>query len=210
MKYTLSLILFIVLGTVQAFSQDIEITGKVVDARSRNPIEFATIKLLDKSSGEMLAGTTTLPDGSLLLSTRSTNFLVEISFMGFITRQISDFEVVNNTVSLGTIALEEDMQQMNEVVVQGQRSTTEFQLDKRVFNVGEDLSSAGGSALDVLNNVPSVTVNIEGQILLRGTAGVQMLINGKPSVLTSDGGNALGTITAEDRKSVVQGMSLRA
>src|SRR5690606_40638748 len=145
----------------------------------------------------MLAGTTTQPDGSLLLSTRSTNFSVEISFMGFITRQLNDFEVVNNTVRLGTIALEEDMQQMNEVVVQGQRSTTEFQLDKRVFNVGDDLSSAGGSALDVLNNVPSVTVNIEGQILLRGTAGVQMLINGKPSVLTSDGGNALGTITAD-------------
>ena len=197
MKYTLPLILLFVLGTAQAFSQDIEITGKVIDARSRNPIEFATIKLLDKSSGEMLAGTTTLPDGSLLLSTRSTDFLVEISFMGFITRQLNDFEVVNNTVRLGTIALEEDMQQMNEVVVQGQRSTTEFQLDKRVFNVGQDLSSAGGSALDVLNNVPSVTVNIEGQILLRGTAGVQMLINGKPSVLTSDGGNALGTITAD-------------
>ena len=86
--------------------------------------------------------------------------------------------------------------------MQAERSTTEFQLDKRVFNVGQDLSSTGASALDVLNNVPSVTVNIEGQILLRGTGGVQILINGKPSVLTSDGGNALGTITADMIESI--------
>ena len=73
----------------------------------------------------------------------------------------------------------------------------EFKLDKRVFNVGKDLSSTGASALEVLDNVPSVTVSIEGQVRLRGNAGVQILINGKPSVLTSEGGNALGSITAE-------------
>ncbi|WP_339866078.1 TonB-dependent receptor [uncultured Algoriphagus sp.] len=197
MKRALIWILFFGLGTTSAYSQGIEVTGKVVDAKSQSPIEFATIKLLDEASGQMIAGTTTLIDGTLLLSTESKSFSVEVSFIGFISQQIKDIKVVNNKVNLGTISLEEDTKQMNEVIVQAERSTTEFQLDKRVFNVGQDLSSTGASALDVLNNVPSVTVNIEGQILLRGTGGVQVLINGKPSVLTSDGGNALGTVTAD-------------
>ncbi|SFB61239.1 outer membrane beta-barrel family protein [Algoriphagus aquimarinus] len=197
MKYMLIWILFFGLDITSAYSQGIEVTGKVVDAKSQSPIEFATIKLLNSASGQMIAGTTTLANGNLLLSTENKNFSVEVSFIGFITQQIKEFEVVDNQVNLGTISLEQDTKQMSEVVVQGQRSTTEFQLDKRVFNVGQDLSSTGASALDVLNNVPSVTVNIEGQILLRGTGGVQILINGKPSVLTNDGGNALGTLTAD-------------
>lgn len=198
MKYLLTWVLIFGLGISAAYSQGIEITGKVIDAKSQNPIEFATIKILaNDSTSQMLSGTTTLADGTFLLSTQRENFLVEISFIGFITKPIKDFEISKNQVDFGVIELEEDVKQMNEVVVQGERSTTEFQLDKRVFNVGQDLSSTGASALDVLNNVPSVTVNIEGQILLRGTGGVQVLINGKPSVLTSDGGNALGTVTAD-------------
>ncbi|GAB3217972.1 TonB-dependent receptor [Algoriphagus aestuariicola] len=197
MRFSLTCILFFGLGLSTVFSQSVEITGKVVDAKTQSPIEFATIKLLDKASGEMLAGTTTLPDGTLLLATESRSFSLEVSFMGFITQEFSEFEIVKNQVDLGTIALAEDSKLMDEVVVRGEKSTTEFQLDKRVFNVGQDLSSTGASALDVLNNIPSVNVNIEGQILLRGTGGVQVLINGKPSVLTSDGGNALGTVTAD-------------
>ncbi|RAI88451.1 outer membrane beta-barrel family protein [Algoriphagus yeomjeoni] len=197
MKNILSCFLFFILAIATAFAQGIEISGKVVDAKSQKAIEFATIKILAKDSDRMLAGTTTQSNGTLLLATESKDFTVEVSFIGFVTKQLTDFEVVNNRVDLGTISLEEDVQQMNEVIVQGQRSTTEFQLDKRVFNVGQDLSSTGASVLDVLNNVPSVTVNIEGQILLRGTGGVQVLINGKPSVLTGDGGNALGTLTAD-------------
>ena len=86
---------------------------------------------------------------------------------------------------------------LNEVEVRAEKSTTEFRLDKRVFNVGKDLSSTGASAYEVLENVPSVTVSIEGEVSLRGNSGVQILINGKPSVLADQSGNALGTITAE-------------
>jgi outer membrane receptor protein involved in Fe transport len=185
------------LGLNKVLGQEIEITGKVIDGKSKSPIEFATVKLLEKDTDNMLAGTTTQADGTLLLAATSESFRLEISFMGFVTQEFSDLEVVNNKVDLGTIALEEDSKLMDEVVIQGEKSTTEFKLDKRVFNVGQDLSSTGASALDVLNNVPSVNVNIEGQILLRGTGGVQVLINGKPSVLTGDGGNALGTVTAD-------------
>lgn len=197
MKILLTILLILGLGLNHAHGQGIEINGKVVNGKSQAPIEFAMIKVLDKESGQLIAGTITKPDGEFLLSSESRSCIVEISFMGFITRQMTEFEIRDNLLNLGTIEIEEDSKLMDEVIVQADRSTTEFQLDKRVFNVGQDLSSTGASALDVLNNVPSVTVNIEGQILLRGTGGVQVLINGKPSVLTSDGGNALGTITAD-------------
>ena len=86
--------------------------------------------------------------------------------------------------------------------MRGERSRTEFKLDKRVFNVGQDLTSTGASALEVLNNVPSVNVSIEGQISLRGSAGVQILVDGKPSVLADQQSNALGTITADMIESI--------
>ncbi|WP_162339678.1 outer membrane beta-barrel family protein [Cyclobacterium salsum] len=197
------------LGLLQA--QDIEITGKVVDANSQMPIEFATIKLLDGENGQMIAGTTTEADGGILLTTQKEIFIIEISFIGFITQTITDYDMAGGKVNLGTIPLAEDSELMDEVIIRGERSTTEFRLDKRVFNVGQDLSSTGASALEVLNNVPSVTVNIEGQIQLRGIGGVQILINGKPSVLASDGGNALGTITADmiDRVEVITNPSAK-
>ena len=77
------------------------------------------------------------------------------------------------------------------------RSTTEFKTDRRIFNVGADLTSSGASALEVLNNVPSVNVDIEGAVTLRGSSGVQLLLNGKPSVLADEESGALGNITAE-------------
>ncbi|SHM83817.1 Outer membrane receptor for ferrienterochelin and colicins [Cyclobacterium lianum] len=211
MKNTLTFILNLVLGLGYLQAQNIEITGKVVDANSGAPIEFATVKLLDGESKEMIAGTTTDASGAILLTTQRDNFFIEISFIGFITQTISDFERDGRKVNLGTIPLPEDSELMDEVVIRGERSTTEFKLDKRVFNVGQDLSSTGASALEVLNNVPSVTVNIEGQIQLRGIGGVQILINGKPSVLAADGGNALGTITADmiDRVEVITNPSAK-
>src|SRR5690606_21265311 len=118
-------------------------------------------------------------------------------FIGFKTRTFEQFAIKNGIIDMGTVVLSEDAQQLNEVVVEGEVSTTEFKLDRRVFNVGKDISSTGMSALEVLNNVPSVNVNIEGQISLRGSQGVRVLINGKPSILTSGEGNALGTITAD-------------
>ena len=100
-------------------------------------------------------------------------------------------------VDLGIIKMSDNINDLDEVVVRAEKSTTEFKLDKRVFNVGKDLSSTGAGALEVLNNVPSVNVDIEGGISLRGSSGVQILINGKPSVIASEQGNALGSITAD-------------
>ncbi|MEO0333664.1 MAG: outer membrane beta-barrel protein, partial [Bacteroidota bacterium] len=161
-----------------------------------------TIMVADKDSGEALTGTTTGPDGTFNLSVESTNIYVEVSFIGYKTRTFRDISITNGRADLGAIQLTEDSQALDEVVVRGERSRTEFKLDKRVFNVGQDLTSAGASALEVLNNVPSVNVSIEGQISLRGSAGVQILVDGKPSVLADQESNALGTITADMIESI--------
>ncbi|WP_289063384.1 outer membrane beta-barrel family protein [uncultured Zobellia sp.] len=174
-----------------------EITGTVVETGSKQPVAFATILIGEKTTQKGITGTTTLDDGSFSIKTDAQDFFVEISFIGFEKKRFDNLVPANGKIELGVVQLNQDAQQLSEVVVEGEVSRTQFKLDKRVFNVGKDISSTGASALEVLNNVPSVNVNIEGQISLRGSQGVQVLINGKPSILTGEGGNALGTITSD-------------
>lgn len=178
-------------------SSGITVTGKVVDQKSGQPVEFATVIIGNKETQKPITGTTTDADGSFAISTTAKDFYVEVRFIGFISTKIENIEVAGSTLDMGAIRLAPDAAQLEEFVVEGEKSQMEFKLDKRVFNVGKDLSTTGASALEVLNNVPSVNVNIEGDITLRGTSGVQILINGKPSVIASEQGNALGTITAD-------------
>jgi len=201
----------ILLAMSNTFAQSTTITGKVVEENSGQPIAFATVMVADNDSQKPITGTTTLDDGSFTLETEATSFYIEVSFLGFQTITFGQPPTPSETIDLGMISLSEDAQQLQEVVVQGEISRTEFKLDKRVFNVGKDLSSTGASALDVLNNVPSVNVNIEGQVSLRGSQGVQMLINGKPSIIASEEANALGTITADmiDRVEVITNPSAK-
>ncbi|NER15363.1 TonB-dependent receptor [Leptobacterium flavescens] len=209
-------ILFILLfsllsaGTVKA-QQRYEISGRVLEKQSKQPIEFATVLIGDKESQKAITGITTTQDGTFSIEIDRGNFYIEISFIGFETVKVEEIDSSKSRIDLGDILLEENVQNLDEVTVVTEKSQTQFKLDKRIFNVGKDLSSSGASALEVLNNVPSVNVNIEGQISLRGSQGVQILINGKPSVLANDGGNALGTITADiiDRIEVITNPSAK-
>lgn len=186
------------IGTMlNAQSDKYKISGKVIESNSAQPIDYATVVVSDKSSGKILSGTTTEGGGEFQLVTTTKNVSVEVSFIGYTTVNIDDVTFQGNAANIGVIKIGEDAQTLDEVVVTAEKSTTEFKLDKRVFNVGTDLSSTGASALEVLNNVPSVNVNIEGEVSLRGSSGVQILINGKPSILSDEASNALGTITAD-------------
>ncbi|WP_298494811.1 outer membrane beta-barrel family protein [uncultured Algibacter sp.] len=191
--------LIFLLGILHSNAQNSEIliTGKVIEGKNQLPIEYATISLLDRDTNKPLTGTITSPDGSFNFKTSVSNFYIEVSFMGYKTESYKNLNIIKNSINLKTITLTEDNQALDEVVIRAEKSQTEFKLDKRVFNVGQDLSSTGASSLEVLNNIPSVNVNIEGEISLRGSQGVQILINGKPSVLASADGNALGSITAD-------------
>lgn len=190
-------LLLLISNNLSAQNKEVNIKGTVIESNSQQPIGFATVMVADKETQQPITGVTTELDGSFSVQTDARNFFIEISFIGFFNQKIEEFSVIDGQVDLGTITLSENSETLEEVVVRAEKSSTEFKLDKRVFNVGKDLSSTGASALEVLNNVPSVNVNIEGQVSLRGSTGVQILINGKPSILASEEGNALGTITAE-------------
>ena len=197
----LFVIVFISTNTI-AQHKVLTITGTLIEDTTSQPVPYATVVLNDSNTNKMITGTTSEDDGTFRMTTSKSNFYVEISFMGFETKTIKNFTIQNGTIDLGKIILITDSQSLDEVVVTGEISKTVFQLDKRVFNVGKDISSTGASALEVLNNVPSVNVSIEGEVSLRGSTGVQILINGKPSVLADESSNALGTITADMIESI--------
>lgn len=186
------------------------IMGQVLDKATSQPVEYATVAVLSASDNTVLDGTTTDQEGRFTIKARARDVIVEVSFIGYQALLIKDIAWTGTTADLGQIYLGADAQMLEEVVVRAEKSTTEFRLDKRVFNVGQDLSTTGASALEVLNNVPSVNVDIEGAVTLRGSAGVQILIDGRPSVL-ADEGNALGTITADmiDKVEVVTNPSAK-
>ncbi|MGF1564437.1 MAG: TonB-dependent receptor domain-containing protein [Flavobacteriales bacterium] len=199
--------------SLRGWSQDapLTLTGKVVDATTEAPVEFATVVIRMPYSDAMLTGTTTDLEGRFELFSDKPGVVLEIRFLGYETLVVEGYAVQNNRADLGTLKLQPGGITLEDAVVEGERSTTQFMLDRRVFNVGQDLSSTGASALEVLNNVPSVNVSIEGVVSLRGSSGVQILINGKPSVLTSEEGNALGSITADmiDRIEVITNPSAK-
>ena len=201
-KYALALMLLITSGATLHAQNTFAIKGTVVDANDGSPIPYATAVTKSNETQEVLSGTTTNDDGQFTLESDNQNISIEISFIGYGKSVISEFTLRDGLARLGKIQLQQNTESLDAVDVTAEKSTVEFKLDKRVFNVGKDISSTGMGALDVLNNVPSVNVDIEGQISLRGNTGVQILINGKPSVLADEQSNALGTLTADMIESI--------
>ena len=158
---------------------------------------FATVAITDPETEEIITAANTDMDGKFELQTESEDFEVKITYVGFAEKRLRDFSMTDRILDLGEIQLLEDVELLDEVLVVAERSTTEIQLDKRVFNVGKDLNARGGSALNVLENVPSVQVDVEGNVSLRGSNGVRILINGRPNGLVGDGGQGLRALTAD-------------
>lgn len=168
--------------------------GVVVEDGSARPVPYATVVALPPSGESPLAGTSTDDAGAFRLSAPADAARLRVSFIGY---RDTTLALRDGRLDADTIVLRSASRRLEAVAVTAERSVVEFQLDKRVFRVGQDLASAGMGALDVLNNVPSVNVDVEGQVSLRGNTGVQILINGKPSVLSDEGAAALGTLTAD-------------
>ncbi|MFT7081493.1 MAG: outer membrane receptor protein involved in Fe transport [Cryomorphaceae bacterium] len=179
------------------YAQEIAVSGLVVDEDRNEPIPFATVALLQAGSKEILSGTTTDIDGKFELTAENPSIKIQISFIGYHVKVVDAPPVADGKMDFGIVLIQSSALGLDEVEIVGERSEMEFKLDKRIFNVGKDISSTGMGALELLDNVPSVNVDIEGQISLRGNSGVQILINGKPSVLADPEGNALGSITAD-------------
>ncbi|RDV17218.1 TonB-dependent receptor [Pontibacter diazotrophicus] len=183
----LSLMSFAALA--QGPANQLLIKGTLVDEQ-KNPVSYASVVLFAKQDSSMVSGATSDDAGRFEISTRPGAYYALVTFLSFDKKVIPDIRVTNQDVDLGMVQLTSNTEVLREVVVQGERSTMELSLDKKIFNVGTDLANAGGTAVNILSNVPSVAVDVEGNVSLRGSNNVRILIDGKPSGLVSMGGGS--------------------
>ena len=177
------------------FAQDIAVKGSILKKNSQKPIELASIAFLDAETNAIIQETTSDVKGNFETKIKPGNYHLHFNFLDYQSVILSKIQLSENK-NLGKIFLEEKtVKVLDEVAVVSEKSSIETRLDKKIFNVGKDLTSKGGSANDILNNVPSVSVNALGAVSLRGNSSVRILINGKPSVMTQN--NGLEQIPAE-------------
>lgn len=161
----------------------VTITGIVLDAETNQPLEYATLVLQSVRNPDAITGGITDASGKFSVTAPTGRYNVRVEYISYVPYELKD-QLLRSTTDLGTIKLNIDVAQLEEVEVVGERTTVELRLDKKIYNVGQDLTVRGGSVTDVLDNIPSVTVDVEGNIALRGNDNVRILINGKPSALS--------------------------
>ncbi|MGV3603574.1 MAG: TonB-dependent receptor domain-containing protein [Dyadobacter fermentans] len=182
-----------------------KITGVLVDSTSKKPVEFAALSLVDTKTNNPIDGTTTDEKGEFTLTkVASGNFKILISFIGYKTKTISNVKIDRRTeLNLGTVVLVPDVVQLNEVEVVGMAQMVEEKVDRLVYNAEKDITSRGGDASDVMKKVPMLTVDLDGNVSLRGSSNVRVLINNKPStIIATSVADALKQIPADMIKSV--------
>ncbi|MFA9191248.1 outer membrane beta-barrel family protein [Flavobacterium sp. FZUC8N2.13] len=160
--------------------EKVKISGTVIEKTTKQPLEYATVTITDATNPKIIAGGITNPKGSFSIEVAPGVYNIKIEFISFKAIEYNQRKLDKNT-NLGTIELVEDAAQLNEVVVRSERSTVEIKLDKKVYNVGQDMIVKGGTVSDVLENVPSVSVDVEGNVSLRGNENVRIFIDGRPS-----------------------------
>ena len=175
------------LGTACAFSQG-TVKGNVLDKRVDEALQFVNVTVSRQGETKTLKGGITDERGAFRVSgLENGNYTLTISFMGYKTLKrnftISDEKKM---VSYGRLYMSEDAKMLNEVTVTGQRSSMKLEVDRKSFDVSQQIINAGGAAADVLENIPSVEVDNDGNISLRGNTSVEVWINGKSSGLTTD------------------------
>ena len=180
----------------------LKLTGIVLDKETREPLEYATISLTNKRFPERIQGGITDAKGNFNLEVFPGQYTISIEYIGFDKINIEN-KVLRENEDLGRIELEIAAETLQEVELVGERTEVEIRLDKRIYNVGKDITVRGGSVADVLDNVPSVSVDVEGNIALRGNENVRILINGKPSGLVGlSGPQGLRSLPAESIEKV--------
>nr|WP_294936267.1 TonB-dependent receptor [uncultured Flavobacterium sp.] len=174
----------------------VKVSGKVIEQVSKQPLEYASIYMQNTKNPSMVYGGITDSKGEFSFDVPTGIYYIKVEFLGFKKVEFKDKEI-NKDTNLGTIGVTEDSKQLEEVVVIAERSTVEIKLDKKVYNVGQDMMVKGGTASDVLDNVPSVSVDVDGNVSLRGNENVRVLIDGKPSGMAGNVADALRMLPAD-------------
>lgn len=181
----IKLLIILLIGCYNLINaQKITISGTVLESDSKQKLEYATIILKPVDKSTVTGGITNI-NGKFNVEIKKGTYKVSVEYISFLTKDLGIKTFTKNT-NLGVIYLKEDADSLDEIEIIAEKSTVEIRLDKKIYNVGKDMTVKGGTASDVLNNVPSVTVDVEGNVSLRGNDNVSILINGKPSNFSAD------------------------
>lgn len=179
------------------------ISGRILDQTSNSPMEYVTVVLFSISDSSMVSGTITDADGKFIIhGVEFGNYYVEVNFLGFEKKTIPGIIISRETskINLPEISLSPSSTELNEVNVTSEKAKIEYQIDKRIVNVDKNISAQGGTAINALENTPSVQVDAEGNLTLRGSSDFVVLVDGKPSIVS--GSNALKQLAASNIKQI--------
>ncbi|MEM7104797.1 MAG: outer membrane beta-barrel family protein [Bacteroidota bacterium] len=173
----------------QTSDDKLKLIGQIVDLETNAPLEFATFTLFNLADSSIVTGAISDAKGKFVIDAKPGSYFGQVEFISF---QKSNTPVINlkkgkSILDLGKIVLSPDVANLAEIEVRAEKSQVQIGLDKKVFNVGQDLANTGGNAADVLDNVPSVSVDIDGNVSLRGSDNVRILVDGRPSGLIGVG-----------------------
>ncbi len=181
-----TILAFFLLITFSGFSQErsqatkVRVFGKVIEKDTNLPLEYTTITLLNAKNPAIVNGGITDAKGEFSFEIVPGTYNIRVEFISFSPYEVQGKEITQD-LNLGRIQLAPDAKQLQQVDIRVEKTTVEIKLDKKVYNVGNDLLVKGGTVSDVLDNIPSVSVDADGTVSLRGNDSVRILIDGKPS-----------------------------
>ncbi|MFT4031825.1 MAG: TonB-dependent receptor [Siphonobacter sp.] len=182
-----------------------KISGSLVDSTGSKAVEFATVALYNKATNKLMDGTVADDKGKFTFTNVAPGqYKLLLSFVGYYTKAVDNLTVKKGEdLDLGVIKMTSSIKTLNEVTVTGQKALIEEKVDRLVYNAEKDISSRGGDASDVLRKVPMLTVDLDGNVSMRGSSNIKVLINNKPStIVASSVADALKQIPADQIASV--------
>lgn len=180
------------------------VAGKLIDATNNQPLGFSTVSLINKADNQEKSMQTDMDGKFSFTGVANGIYALQAKYVGYLTinRDTIHISPIRQVANLGEIRLSPSKGVLKEVTVTAQRSQIQLGVDKKSFSVDQSLVSQGGSAADLLSNVPSVQVDADGNVSLRGSSDVRVLINGKPSALTGDLADILQSIPASSIQTI--------
>lgn len=196
--------------TIFSFSANAQnkgkITGKVTDASTKQVIDYATISLYKQGATSPFNGVVTDEKGNFVINNIAAgDYIVKLDFIGYQQKVVDHVTITDAApmAQLGNIFLSPVQNQLKDVVITAKRPTVENKIDKMVYNPSNDLTAQGGVAIDILQKIPQISVDINGNVELQGNSNIRFLINGKPSsIFGSSLTEALQSIPASQIQSI--------
>ncbi|MBP6624001.1 MAG: carboxypeptidase-like regulatory domain-containing protein, partial [Chitinophagaceae bacterium] len=185
-------------------AQTANVKGKLIDAETKQGIEFGTISFKNSLDSANILGGKSKEQGNFNIpNIPFGSYVVTYSSIGYSSKKVKSVVINQAEVDLGKIEIAPNKKNLKDVNIIGEKATVELGIDKKTFNVDKNITSAGGTAADILRNVPSVNVDLDGNLSLRGKENITLLVDGKPSsMFGNDPQTALNSIPAASIESV--------